>query len=118
MRAMNQEFTLGEVQEPPSIGLRTVLCIALTTYSVVSFCRIGVKFKKTLPILEYVDVFWIVIRRVEDNYDSMPFPSTRNEVYPNLGTLSTALPSFLPRVSEDRVRLLELPAPQHANAVH
>jgi hypothetical protein len=40
---VNQEFTSGEVQEPPSIGLRTVLCIALTTYSVVRFCRIGVK---------------------------------------------------------------------------
>src|SRR3990172_7780496 len=40
---MNQEFTLGEVQEPPSVGLRAVPCIALTTYRVVSFCRIGVK---------------------------------------------------------------------------
>ena len=65
MRARNQEFTLSEVQEPPSVGLRTAPCIALTpygittteeagaiptlgrtgltTYRVVSFCRIGVK---------------------------------------------------------------------------
>ena len=41
MRAMNQEFTLGEVQKPPSVGSRTVLCIALTTCRMVSFCRIG-----------------------------------------------------------------------------
>jgi hypothetical protein len=42
VRAMNQEFTSGEVQEPPSIGLRTALWIALTTYIVVSSCRIPV----------------------------------------------------------------------------
>jgi len=42
VRAMNQEFTLREVQDPPSVRLRAVPCIALTTYRVVSFCRIGV----------------------------------------------------------------------------
>jgi hypothetical protein len=47
---VNRQFTSGEVQEPPSIGLRTVLCIALTTYSVVSFCRIGVnRYLRAMP---------------------------------------------------------------------
>ena len=41
MRAMKLEFTSGEVQEPPSVGLRTVLCIALTTYRVSVFVGSG-----------------------------------------------------------------------------
>jgi len=31
VRAVNQELTSSEIQEPPSVGLRAVLCIALTT---------------------------------------------------------------------------------------
>jgi len=43
MRAVNQELTLSEIQEPPSIRLRSVLGMDLTADKVFNFCRIGVR---------------------------------------------------------------------------